>query len=569
LLTGSTTVTVSENFFNNYNEGTFIFDQNGLPVPYYGTTYANTLNAGLVQNAVVNNAGLVTVGGNNTPIYGVPSGDTYSMKLSFTTGTKQFCEPCALELIYGNDGIVYVKGNPNTPLDDQKCCQNYWLPNGSSNPTVVCPKPTELAITSPSNPLGPCIIIESSTGKPVTQSCCNKNTLGFDVAWDGKNCVDPRCSGGIGGGGIDVGVGSSTQRGFTFSGADLFAGQPAPGGVSPFICYWCPPDSSIQIVCTVGDYLALLTQTEIEQLALSYGWDNTTVDSDPSAFLITILTPFFTTYGCLYLDNIHKPISSSACCTLKGGTWTLIDGKYYCVSPASNPCANTVSNANHVYVNISDNSLVLQPCCTTLGYTWTDGSISMVGEPNFNDTLGLSYANSLNEKNYCTACPTQLVTVNDCDNFGVCTLIIKDNLTNTNLSQQCCTDYGFTYEVTTGRCLKCPTTVNYEATHPYTITQLDGSSLSQTCCENINAGASFTFPGWYGNAFGDGNKCYQCPGINIFDDLGVMTPNTNYTVMSGEVLYGGSSLSQTCCDNYNVSVGGVAWDPISQKCLAG
>jgi hypothetical protein len=570
LLTGSTTVTVNKNYFNNYNEGTFIFDQNGLPVPYYGTKYATTLNNGLVQNAIVNNAGLTYVGGSNAPKYGTPSGDTYSMKLSFTTGTKQFCEPCAYDFVFGNDGIVYVKGNPNTPLTDQKCCQNYWLPTQSSNPRVVCPKPSELMISSPTNPLGPCIVLDNATKSSVPQSCCNKQTLGFDVAWDGKNCVDAGCVKSAGG---TVPVAPVEVKGVTFTATELFAGQVTDTAPSTFTCYWCPPDASITVVCSVDQYTALLTPTEVDQLATSLGWTNNGTTS--TAFLNTVLTPFFTTNGCLYLDNLNKPINNSACCTLKGGNWNLINGKYYCVKPVDNPCANNTANANHVLVNTTTNSLTTQECCSTLGYTWTDGLITMVGESSFNDSVGLSFVNSFGGKFYCTACPTSLITVNDCDGFGVCSLIIKDSVTNTNLSQQCCTDYGFSYDAATGKCLKCPTVLNYEATYPYTITQLNGSNLSQSCCETTIVGSSPSFStAWYGIADINGNnsgvaKCYQCPAIYYYANGSqtTATPNTNYTILDGEVLYNGQSLSQTCCNNYNSEVGGVSFDAATQKCL--
>ena len=576
LITGSTTVTVNKNYFNNYNEGTFIFDQNGLPVPYYGTTYAATLNSGLVQNAVVNNAGLTYVGGSNAPLYGTPSGDTYSMKLSFTTGTKQICEPCAYEFVFGDDGIVYVKGDPNTPLTDQNCCQNYWLPTQSSSPTVVCPAPNQLMITSDTSPYGPCVII--SKDGPVSQSCCNKQTLGFDVAWDGKNCVDAGCT--KLNGGLNTEILTTSPGGIkqvTFTSAEIFAGPREDVGTPAFTCYWCPPDGSIHIVCSVDEYLALLTPTEITQLATSLGWGQGNIDVAPQIFLNTVLTPFFTTNGCLYLDNLNKPIKNAVCCKLKGGDWSLINGKYYCVKPVDNPCANNVVNANHVLVNNSTvpATLTTQECCLTLGYTWTDGLIAMAGEASFNDSLGLSFINSFGGKFYCTACPTSLITVNDCDAFGVCSLIIKDSVTNTNLSQTCCTDYGFSYDATTGKCLKCPTVVNYEATYPYTITQLNGSNLSQSCCETTIVGSSPSFTtAWYGIADINGNnsgvaKCYQCPAIYYYSNNAQVdpTPNTNYTIFEGEVLYNGQSLSQTCCNNYNSEVGGVSFDAATQKCL--
>jgi len=153
LVTGGTTVIVEENYFNNYNHGTFVFDQTGLPVPYYSSGYANSLNTnGLVQNAIVNSAGLTYVGGSNAPNYGVPSGDTYSMKISFTTGTGTTCTVCATPTYFGDDGIVYIQGT-TTPLNDFSCCHNYWLPSPTTlGGPVFTTKPPYKCYWCPPNP---------------------------------------------------------------------------------------------------------------------------------------------------------------------------------------------------------------------------------------------------------------------------------------------------------------------------------------------------------------------------------------------------------------------------------
>lgn len=126
-LTGSPEVTIVENNFKNYNNGTFISDNNPVPLPPYGDIYAQTLNDGLVKNGVVNSAGLTKVGNNNAPKYGRPSGDTYSMKISFTAGDNNSCITCP-ETYSPDNGVIYTSSN-GKPLTNQSCCQFYWLGN--------------------------------------------------------------------------------------------------------------------------------------------------------------------------------------------------------------------------------------------------------------------------------------------------------------------------------------------------------------------------------------------------------------------------------------------------------
>jgi hypothetical protein len=166
-LTATTLVTDSKNYFNNYNKGTFVFDQNGLPIPFYGGAYANQLN-NYTQNAIVNVAGLTIVGTNGSALEPAPSGDTYSMKVSFTTGSGNFCETCSTGLNYltdpaTNQGVVYTGTLLNPiPLDSIDCCTSYWLPNtgvlGTNNnyvcywcptPQVVCDSGTFLTLYTP------------------------------------------------------------------------------------------------------------------------------------------------------------------------------------------------------------------------------------------------------------------------------------------------------------------------------------------------------------------------------------------------------------------------------------
>lgn len=575
LATGATTLRINENYFNNYNNGSFIFDQNGLPIPYYGIGYADFLNnEGLVQNAVVNSAGLTYVGENNSPKYGVPSGDTYSMKISFTAGVKSVCNPCSYNLIYGEDGIVYID-ETETPLTDQKCCQNYWLPlEGTS---VKCPSVNELAVTSQDSPYGPCVVILYQ-GTPLTQECCNSTTLnGYQVSWNGKQCVDTNCiriTGSDNNSEIDVVV-EEVDMGTPISAVELFAANPRDYSkpINPsYVCYWCPPDSTVQTICNTDEYIVTLTDTQIINLAISLGAIPPISKDAAAAFIYTVFNTLFTTYGCLILDGNNTPITNKPCCEMKGGTYTLINNKNYCIKPINNFCADaTILNGNHIWVN-SDGSLTSIDCCRTLGGTWTDGTITIASVGSTQDYVALSYVNSFGVKNYCTNCPTTIIFVDDCVTTpSQCVPIVKDGLSNIDLTQQCCTDYGYTWNNTLNKCYVCPTVVNTSNTYPYVITKTDDSNLSQYCCENKG--------GWYGlpqllNGVGEPynpgiNKCYQCPPAYYYvsESSTIAIQNTNYTIVNNEVLYGGQSLSQTCCNNYNTEVGGVSFDSARQKCL--
>lgn len=550
--TGSTLVTVNKNYFNNYNKGTFIFDQNGLPVPYYGVGYANVLNNGLVTNAFVNDAGLTYVGGNNSPNYGVPSGDTYSMKISFTAGSdKKFCETCSYNLIYGEDGVVYVDNGK--PLDNQICCQNYWLPTVTNK--VMCPDISSLKLSENNT------IIDTNTNQTIPQDCCSKSILDVDVAWDGKGCILVKRE-------QVVTVRPNVEKEVnTYSSKQLFTKSttktmPVEEVSLSHTCYWCPPKEYTQKICSADDYLAALTQTEITQLAVNLGWDNV---GDPQTFISKIYSPFFNTYGCFLLDVNDKQISNRACCKLRGGTWTLIGNSYKCMVPAERTCGKPdIKPETYVWFDSSNNTLVSKQCCTQNNQYW----VEPIGDSNcascnimltsgnqittFLDEYGTKVAQS---NSYCSACPNNLVEVVE---SGY--VFILEKSSNTNLSKQCCIGYGFTWNTTLNKCTKCPQSVQYgTTTESNVIVDLAGNDLSQQCCESVG--------GWYGNFYNNGSRCYICPGTVIYDSFGNKEINTNYQIIGNEVIYQGSSLSQQCCDNYNTSFGGVEWSPVENKCL--
>jgi hypothetical protein len=391
--------------------------------------------------------------------------------------------------------------------------------------------------------------------------------------WDGQYCKDTGCiiidpNNPTGLATNKTGISGSAIFGVDPNGGNVPVNPPGPTNY----CYWCPPTPYTKKYCSADEYVANLTTQGVEALAISFGWvapANGQIGISPSTYLTIVLSSFFTTYSCIYVDVYSNPLSNEGCCTLRGGTWVdtnTIDGglpNYKCVDPIISPCGTgTIINPSNVVV-YGDGSLASQECCTSLGYQWTSGVIS-VYENNIStgtiiDSMGLSYANSLGTNSYCSPCPSSINIVEECDANGACTFVVKNKNTNTNLPQSCCVGYGYTYDNTTNRCLTCPSVVNYEPAAPFKITNLDSSDLTVICCTNIG--------GWYGNAFGDGDKCYQCPGILIYDDFGGSSANPNYTIIDGEILYGGVSLSPTCCENYASVMGTGAWDAALGKCV--
>jgi len=423
----------------------------------------------------------------------------------------------------------------------------------------TCPDPVNLQIT-----IGG-IVLDSSTNQSVTQQCCTKSALGFDVVWNGKECeqvtivkTDAAIAFGI----RNVTVARQYSADNLFKSAIGVAEPVTPVTPTNYACYWCPPESYTQTICSVDDYLATSTDTQIISFAIKLGAPSNVTLNDAIIFISNIYKPFFETYGCIILDNQDKIIKDNACCTLRGGILTNIEGVNYCIKSSPNPCVGSqISPSTHVWVT-PNNTLLPESCCNQNGQYWVSplngegNNISLTtqnGVTTFLDIPGSTFAG---QTSYCSACPKNLVEVNN---------IIQDN-NNNDLSQQCCLDYGFNWD-SISKCTKCPTVVNYGTPSNNTlITNLNGSDLSQQCCDLVS--------GWYGN-IGDGNKCYSCPGITIPDGTGTLIPNPNYTLsvqsndIDYEILYNGGSLTKECCDLWalNDNGGAVVWDATSNKCL--
>jgi len=227
-------------------------------------------------------------------------------------------------------------------------------------------------------------------------------------------------------------------------------------------CYWCAQATTE--VCTPEEYLDLFSNSQIEAYATTLGWSPSS-NIPINTFVIDLITPIFTQNGCLIMDKTDstnpRTIKNSECCTLKGGSLVEYEGSYFCAKAKEDPCVGyTVEN--HVYV-IGD-ELLSEECCVLLGFNWNGNLVNpseinvydSQGRPTstFTDNVGLGYATTFgNVKAYCSACPQNIIEQAD----GLYAYFPNGENPPQPLSQNCCIDYGFSYNSTTGKCSKCPT----------------------------------------------------------------------------------------------------------------
>jgi hypothetical protein len=546
LITASTVVDQFENYFDEFNEGTFTFNENGELIPFYGDTYSFIINENdKLENAISDSAGVVISGQENGPIYKIPSGDTNSLKITFTTGSDT-CGGCESEVRFGDDGIVYFKNGENTPLNIQECCNTYWLPNSSD--TNKCPSSQSVLISND------CIVKQMGDTVSIDEDCCKTQILGFEVFWDGRSCIAKNCfsttnevkrtsvTSNVNSGDLytDIKTGSNTDTPDT----------PLP--IVDYICYWCPPNEFVKEICSSEEYFSNFNDDELREISINLGWS---VNSGVNfiVFLNNIFSSFFENYGCLITDNNNKLIKGKKCCELKGGSWIFNESSnsYFCVK-STDDCSNYTINNEHVVID-SNGNVLNEDCCDILGLNYTNGTIvvyNIDGTVNEQiiDTVGSSYVNSLGLNNYCSSCPKDIVFDGD---------FVKTYPSLVDLSQQCCTDYGFTYDTVINKCKRCSGTYNFiplDNNGTTVVTNLDGSELSEFCCESTGA--------WYGILTGTvSERCYTCPDVY---NPGYSTIDT---VFGFEVLYNNNSLTQNCCQYYNNVVGNTFWNSDLNKCF--
>jgi hypothetical protein len=221
-------------------------------------------------------------------------------------------------------------------------------------------------------------------------------------------------------------------------------------------------------------------------------------------------------------------------------------------------------------------NLINQECCSQKNGYWTNGTITVVGGTNFQDTVGISFVNSLGlgPQPYCSNCPVNLQYIGE------------EVLTypgNENLSQKCCIDYNLTYNSSNSKCYKaCQITglqevfdPNYSEVpigssydpEPYVIYLKDsnGQDLSTTCCSNLYGltGEGYVTPNNFYDItstgfVAEGYKCHKCPPaageldyLSVGYQLGTNTITVTGTLYDGvytELLYLGQSIkTEECC----------------------
>jgi hypothetical protein len=344
-------------------------------------------------------------------------------------------------------------------------------------------------------------------------------------------------------------------------------------------------------------------------LAITLGATYTVINSpngtqlqNATNFLTPLFDGFFQNNGCIIFDNNNREITNSACCTRLNGTWTNINNRNYCVVPGNSigsrsqistpPCPQTTVNQYNIFVD-SNGDPVGNNCCSNFNINgrinlYVNGVLNSVISDNpaiafmtnyLTNLLGSTYnftTNSNPNYGYCPDCPQEVNLLNTGD--------VVDYTTNTSLTQSCCTQYGYFYNVALNKCTICSPAVNYgTGSNANLITNLDNSDLSQQCCDNIG--------GWYGFASYDNNnvaitRCYTCPPINVIDpNTLLLGPNNNYQwsqfdytnsisscAGTAEVLYNNSSLDVDCCNyyatnyQYDTNLYSITYDGITNKC---
>jgi len=289
------------------------------------------------------------------------------------------------------------------------------------------------------------------------------------------------------------------------------------------ICYWCSLNP-IE-VCDTDTYVSYFTTQELEDYAISLGWDPNSGQL-AGRFINSLVQPFFDQNGCLLLDATNtsniRNITNAQCCQLRGGEFIEVNGGYFCVKQPINPCLDGVTINSHVLFN-SNQELLSQECCVEPYYWYTGGRIyNNLGQyKTFPDNVGLTQAGVTT---FCSQCPTSIIINSEGS-------VVNYNNQTEGLTSTCCTDYGYTYNSSTGKCSQCPVpTINtivapYELMFPSSLTDVEA------CCSSNN-GQYYS----YNNGL---NKCWSCP------------PTTSYLIsQDGFITIGGADTTNLCCKSY-------------------
>lgn len=270
-------------------------------------------------------------------------------------------------------------------------------------------------------------------------------------------------------------------------------GKIPPVNETPYYCWWCPPESTLDLISTSESFLSNIGDSETQTLTLAtqYGYEG----NDPieaRKFLINVMNTYFSNGNSFYMFG-NEILQNADCCKLRGGTWN--DKTKLCeiVTNVDECSRETTILYNGLFGSLIDDTqpvgddnftILSEVCCLDLNYYFGNPTITLTTvsggieqfSPNFSTTQTLG-----DEKLGCFPCPRQIKEEVLTDN----TINITDSDGNT-LPIQCCNSLGFNYSNSGGDtpqnfCRKCgPTKQNPETNM---ITNLDGSDITEDCCE--------------------------------------------------------------------------------------
>jgi len=344
-----------------------------------------------------------------------------------------------------------------------------------------------------------------------------------------------------------------------------------PDGTTPipdenfYYCWWCPPETEINIIGNARDFLLNIgignSETQIITLATQYGYNGNDL-VEAQNFLYTLMDTYFSGGNSFYMVN-GEILKNEECCKLRGGTWNP-KTKLCEISVVVDDCLreNVIPFNGLVGMLIDDTqtvgiqnfTILDESCCTSLGYyygglttilTNVSGGTEYIS-PSMS-TIEVLQANQT--ESGCFLCPREIKEILLADY----TIGISD-LSGNTLSDGCCTSLGYTYvlkdimdPLSVSFCKKCNNTDIIVDSTSNMVTTIDGSIFVESCCEAL--GYHF----YYGD-FDNIAGCYICPplvaGNYLFNNTTIN--GSTYTIITDA---NGVGLTNNCCLYYRAASG--------------
>jgi hypothetical protein len=540
------------------------------------------------------------------------------MRITFSAGESEQCEPCQYSLVWNDDGVVYYQYTDidnrliTTPLQDEACCDGYWLPLQKQCPTIATMTfQLDGTILSNGQPLSPecctdeitqyrgvyhdgrncrwgtgdegqitqCdrlqlaittngVVIDSATGQSIPQECCTKTVVGNEVVWDGRQCLaqspnpdsptDTQITEQVT---LRLAAPSEQEEYNVFDTVKPDGTPQTPDGTLPeqqtnpaesYYCWWCPPSDQLSTVCSPEEFITTLNLTEEEFIikAQGYGFKGTTYDQ-AITFMTQIMSNFFSKGRCiLMVTSTGEVLKNSKCCTNRGGTWDA-ENKL-CIEIQQVEC-----DPLSIRESYNNTTIVVD----------VSGKIPVVLNQSCCESFGYTWSSTnitVTETDGTVTTFNDLATQQTLQELGhkgnFCSIcptelfITKDQLvtdvSGESLNQKCCEIYGYNYVEGVG-CKKCnPANIIVTADNKE-ILNTDGSVVSESCCEAYN--------GYWDTGNLAGTKtfsCWYCPQTFILADE-VINGVGYLTIKDGS----GNKLSNICCTYYGDKTGqNVSWN---------